>query len=92
LSRSKTCPTAVNDSRSIFDVARMLYQQSGQEGKPLRLVGLTAGRLQGSEYEQLSLFANSGPDISSVIDRLNQKYTSGTIIPASLLDNHERNQ
>ena len=81
----------MNDSRSIFDVARMLYQQSGQEGKPLRLVGLTAGRLQGSEYEQLSLFANSGPDISSVIDRLNQKYTSGTIIPASLINPHEDN-
>lgn len=88
-SRSKTCPAAVDDSRSIFDVARMLYQQSGLQGKQLRLVGLTAGRLQVREYEQLNLFDNSGPDINSVIDRLNQKYSSETIIPASLIKPHQ---
>jgi DNA polymerase-4 len=90
-SRSKTCPAPVDDSHSIFDVAWMLYQQSGLQGKQLRLVGLTASRLQGSQYEQLNLFADSRPDINSVIDRLNQKYSSGTIIPASLINPHEDN-
>ncbi|HQE23963.1 MAG TPA: DNA polymerase IV [Syntrophomonadaceae bacterium] len=85
-SRSITSPTAIDDQRSIFDTAWMLYQHSGLEGKPLRLVGLTASRLQDGRYEQPSLFSDPGQDIDSIIYRLNEKFTQGTIKRAVLIN------
>jgi DNA polymerase-4 len=85
-SRSKTCPTAVDDHRTIFETAWELYEQSGLLEKPLRLVGLTASRLQGGEIEQPSLFNNSGRAIDAVVDHLNKKFSTGTILPASLIN------
>lgn len=85
-SRSITSPTAVDDQRSLFDTAWRLYRQSGLEGKPLRLIGLTASRLHDEKYEQPSLFDNPSKEIDSIIDRLNQKYTQGTIKRAVLMN------
>jgi len=86
-SRSITSPTAVDDQRTLFDTAWMLYQQSGLEGKPLRLIGLTASRFQDREYEQPSLFEEFSKDkgIDSLIDGLNQKYAPGAVKRAVLM-------
>jgi DNA polymerase-4 len=88
-SRSKTCPTAVDDHRTIFETTWELYEQSGLLEKPLRLVGITASRLQGGEIEQPSLFSNSGQAIDTVIDHLNKKFSTGTVLPANLINAHE---
>lgn len=84
--RSKTSPAAVDDQRTLFETACILLQQSGLKGKPLRLVGLTASRLHDGEFEQPSLFEGPSRDINAVIDRLNQKYSKGTVTRASLID------
>jgi len=90
-SRSITSPTAVDDQRSLFDTAWMLYQQSGLKGKPLRLVGLTASRLHDGEYEQPSLFSDGSQGIDSIIYRLNQKYAQGTIKRAVFINPENHN-
>jgi DNA polymerase-4 len=96
-SRSVTLPEATSNSREIYRKALELLGKTEAGKKPVRLAGISVSQLgtSGSGSRQQDLFGRSrqrqkDSSLNEAVDLINRKFGSGTINPATLLDNRKR--
>jgi DNA polymerase-4 len=76
VTRTETLPGATAGSKELREAARRLLTRQRQRRRgPLRLIGVTAGRLQSTEGRQTSLFTEDGTKRDHKIDRLLDQVT-----------------
>ncbi|MEX0802464.1 MAG: DNA polymerase IV [Candidatus Binatia bacterium] len=82
ISRSRTLGSPTCFDREIFEVVRQLLKQNLAEGKAVRLLGVSAGALQSSGWQESLLDRDrrkSWDKLYQGIDRLREKYGDDTI-------------
>ncbi|MBI5556315.1 MAG: DNA polymerase IV [Deltaproteobacteria bacterium] len=89
ISRAITLPRPTNDSRRIYQAAVGLLSKTRVGARPVRLVGLAAGKLQEDSLpRQLDLFGGKitadRQELNKAIDLINKRFGSQTIKPAVL--------
>ncbi len=89
VSRSATLARASNDSRLLYQTILSLLPKTQAGVKPVRLAGLTVGKLTDDEGpSQLGLFCRAEDDsreqLVQAMDTINRRYGSLTIKPALL--------
>ncbi len=87
ITRQRALPVAVDDHRSVFEVARALWREHWT-GEPLRLLGVTAGALEKkSDAEQTELFAKDerSQALQKALDRVRDKLGEASVVPAGSL-------
>lgn len=89
VSRATTFLQPSNDSRQLYRTLLALLQKTKAGKKPIRLVGMTVGKLvEDSGPMQLDLFDNNEKkerrELNKAVDTINERYGSETIKPALL--------
>ena len=80
---------ATNDTNEIYKVVLHLLNISFR-GEPIRLIGVRLADLSSDRVEQISLFDkeikkdSTSDDFQKVVDSLNSKFGSNSVIPASM--------
>lgn len=83
---------ATNDTNEIYIVVLHLLNISFR-GEPIRLIGVRLADLSSDRVEQISLFDkeikkdSTSADFQKVVDSLNSKFGSNSVIPASMKKN-----
>ena len=83
---------ATNDTNEIYKVVLHLLNISFR-GEPIRLIGVRLADLSSDRVEQISLFDkeikkdSTSADFQKVVDSLNSKFGSNSVIPASMKKN-----
>lgn len=83
---------ATNDTNEIYKVVLHLLNISFR-GEPIRLIGVRLAGLSSDRVEQISLFDkeikkdSTSADFQKVVDSLNSKFGSNSVIPASMKKN-----
>lgn len=83
---------ATNDTNEIYKVVLHLLNISFR-GEPIRLIGVRLADLSSDRIEQISLFDkeikkdSTSADFQKVVDSLNSKFGSNSVIPASMKKN-----
>ncbi|WP_106398505.1 DNA polymerase IV [Actinocorallia populi] len=89
ITRSRTLPEATDVSRVIYITARELYEASGLERVPLRLIGVRVENLAGAgpETRQLALDEpeHGWREAEQAIDEAARRFGRGAIRPAALI-------
>jgi DNA polymerase-4 len=82
ITRSVTLREATDVTREIWESARTLFEEWAREFVPVRLIGVTADRLE-SGAEQLNLFADPGQKrqkrLDALTDQINRKFGKQSI-------------
>jgi DNA polymerase-4 len=90
VSRSATLAMPTNDSQQLYHTVMGLLSKTMVGEKPVRLVGVTVGKLvEESMPQQLALFnrrKTSRKELNQAIDHINSRYGLNTIKPALLND------
>jgi len=93
IDRQTQLPNPTHLAKTIYDTAQALVERSWKDGKPIRLLTVTAINLvDGDIGGQVSLFGDDTDDsrqeaLEQTLDVLKQKYGKGIIKPASVLKN-----
>lgn len=104
ITRSKQLATPTENMEDIYREACLLYERHWQEGKPLRLLGVTLQQLAPKEASaiQLDLFEYEKQprkeSLTKVMDELRNKYGESAVLtagmigddPSALIRNHKR--
>ena len=80
------------DGLELYHRARVLLERE-RVTRPVRLIGLSAGRLGPSGLGQLGLFdphALRRERLARVVDRLTERFGEGAVIPAILIEHKPR--
>lgn len=89
INRSRTLPEPTDLSRVIYVTARELYEASGLEGVPLRLMGVRVENLAGAgpEARQLALDEpeHGWREAEQAMDEAARRFGRGAIRPAALI-------
>lgn len=84
-------PFATSQTMALHREACRLFDEMWQ-GEPLRLLGLTAGRLEGEDCLQTSLFGSEnkrGDKLDSAIDRLRRRYGAQCVMRAGFVGSRQ---
>jgi DNA polymerase-4 len=87
VTRQKALPAAVDDHRSLFEVARALWREHWS-GEPLRLLGVSASALEKrGDSEQTELFTRDARThvLQKALDRVRDKLGEASVVPAGSL-------
>lgn len=91
-SHQKNLPVSTDITDEIYAIARRLFDELWDQKTPIRLLGVSAGRLTEETYRQYSLF---DPDsaryerlskLDAAVDRIRDRYGKDAIKRASLLE------
>ncbi len=95
VTRSLTLPEPVADDKSLYQTGRMLLAKTEITLRPIRLLGISLSNLIPAETSgQLSLFGQSRTRLKDcrlykAIDTISDRYGSGSIVPAALVEKRE---
>ena len=88
-SRQTSLPSTTDSTEMIYEISRKLFSEIW-DGTPIRLLGVSTGKVQNESYEQLTLFDNTKNDrlkqLDSAIDRIRHQYGEDSLIRASFLE------
>lgn len=88
-SRQTSLPSTTDSTEMIYEISRKLFSEIW-DGTPIRLLGVSTGKVQNESYEQLTLFDNTKNDrlkqLDSAIDRIRHQYREDSLIRASFLE------
>lgn len=88
-SRQTSLPSTTDSTEMIYKISRKLFSEIWN-GTPIRLLGVSTGKVQNESYEQLTLFDNTKNDrlkqLDSAIDRIRHQYGEDSLIRASFLE------
>ncbi len=84
-----------NTTDIIYETAMTLLQQMWKD-KPVRLIGVSAGKVVHEEYEQLSLFEDERLEklkkLDTALDAVRNRFGEQAVMRARYLDDRNRNQ
>jgi nucleotidyltransferase/DNA polymerase involved in DNA repair len=89
VTRQRTLHEPVNTLEGIWPVARELFRAADQPEKRVRLVGVTLSALDRAVSRQADLFRSGAAvddRVAEAVDALSQKFGSGTVTRAALLE------
>jgi len=87
LTRSKTMADATDVGADLYRAVADLYKALPGQRRRVRLLGVQATGLVPAGAEQLALLRGERwGDVERAIDRIEQRFGSGSAMPASLLD------
>lgn len=99
VTRSLTLPEPVADDKSIYQTGRTLLEKTEIGIRPIRLLGISLANLTGAGTGcgQLSLFGENrsrakGSRLYEAIDAISDRYGTGSIVPATLVEKKEAEQ
>ncbi len=88
--RALTLPDPTDDTTLLFETALGLLGRIETEGRRVRLVGISVGKLDAarSEHRQLGLFADDEKSkrLNQTLDALKERFGDGSLTRASLLE------
>ena len=88
-SRQTSLPSTTDSTEMIYEISRKLFSEIW-DGTPIRLLGVSTGKVQNESYGQLTLFDNTKNDrlkqLDSAIDRIRHQYGEDSLIRASFLE------
>ena len=83
VSRQRRLPRAIDDDPTIYDVARQLFEESRENGRPVRLLGVGVFDFaEEGAVEQLDLFNEPDPRtnrLMNTMDRIRDRFGSRSI-------------
>lgn len=87
ITRSRTIAEPTDLGRRIFEEVRAVYEATGKQFTPIRLVGVRAEQLQDASGTQLGLWdeAEGWREAEDVMDAASAKFGRGAVKPARLL-------
>ena len=87
ITRSKTLPIGIDNTRETYEVVKALYRALNNEGARIRLVGVSLSNLQEAAPEQLLLGARERGwrDADSAIDRAKARFGRSSVRPGRLI-------
>ena len=98
VTRSLTLPEPVADDKSLYQTGRLLLAKTEITLRPIRLLGISLANLSPvGAIGQLSLFGASRTKtkdcrLYQAIDTISDRYGSGSIVPAALVEKRKENQ
>ncbi|HIJ90619.1 MAG: DNA polymerase IV [Desulfobulbaceae bacterium] len=98
VTRSLTLAEPVADDKALYQTGRLLLAKTEIGSRPIRLLGISLANLCPAEaHGQLALFGKSRTRekdcrLYQAIDTISDRYGSGSIVPATLVERREEEQ